>query len=465
MALIPVILAGGRGARLWPLSRKLYPKQFINLVSNKSMFQDTLGRLEKLSVGEPIIICGEAHRFFIAEQLEEIGLKAKIVLEPVGRNTAPAITVAANLLEPCDTMLVLPADHYIKDVDAFLSAVKSAYEFAQDDYLLTFGVTPTSPNTGYGYIEIDSQLGVSRRVKRFVEKPDKEKALSYIKAGNFLWNSGMFVFKVDTFLDEMSDFAANIMDSAKASVDEATIDSDFIRLGAEAFSMSPEGSIDYILLEKTKKLLIIELDVGWSDLGSWDSIADLADADEHGNILPKEAVPIDTSSTYVKSVSDKVIATIGVSDLIIIDTEDALLVANKNSIQDIKRVVEKLEANNSEVVDLHRKVYRPWGWFDNIDSGDNFKVKRIRVNPGAKLSLQKHSFRAEHWIVVKGIAEVTCDGENFLLRENESTYIPLGGIHRLANPGSKPLEIIEVQSGTYFGEDDIIRYEDDYHRH
>ena len=241
MALIPVILAGGRGARLWPLSRKLYPKQFINLVSNKSMFQDTLGRLEKLSVGEPIIICGEAHRFFIAEQLEEIGLKAKIVLEPVGRNTAPAITVAANLLEPCDTMLVLPADHYIKDVDAFLSAVKSAYEFAQDDYLLTFGVTPTSPNTGYGYIEIDSQLGVSRRVKRFVEKPDKEKALSYIKAGNFLWNSGMFVFKVDTFLDEMSDFAANIMDSAKASVDEATID--FAALAEEVMGDQNEDNL------------------------------------------------------------------------------------------------------------------------------------------------------------------------------------------------------------------------------
>ena len=464
MALIPVVLAGGSGKRLWPLSRSVFPKQFLELVSDQSMLQETIGRLADFDIGEPIVVCGEEHRFFVAEHCKQIGVRVKIVLEPIGRNTAPAITVAASMVDSNDILLVLPADHHITDLNAFHLAIAAALNFAQDNFFVMFGVTAKNPNTGYGYVEKGRQFREGFEVKRFVEKPTRAKALDYLNTGNYLWNSGMFVFKASVLLSEMKCLEPELVKFAIDAVKNATIDLDFIRLGEEEFSRCLAGSIDYLLLEKTENLLMVELDAGWSDLGSWDAVANLHAPDCFGNVISEDSVAVDTLNTYVRSSSGKIAALVGVKDLVIVDTEDALLVAHKEALSEVTVAVQKLESQDVEITNLHRKVYRPWGWYDSIDSGDHFKVKRICVNPGAKLSLQKHSYRAEHWVVVIGEAEVTCDNKTFILRENESTYIPLGAVHRLANPRHGPLQIIEVQTGTYLGEDDITRYEDDYHR-
>ena len=464
MSLIPVVLAGGSGKRLWPISRKFFPKQFIELFSDKTMLQETLARLAHFDIGEPIVVCGDEHRFFVAEQCKQIGVKVKIVLEPIGRNTGPAITVAARMVDPDDVLLILPADHHITDLDAFYSTISSALNFAKNNSLVMFGITATIPNTGYGYVEKDEEFREGFKVKRFVEKPSYKKALGYVNAGTYLWNSGMFVFKAGVLLSEMKYQEPGLVKFASDAVKNATIDLDFIRLGKKEFSQCLAGSIDYLLFEKTKNLLMVELDAGWSDLGSWDAVAKLCTSDSHGNVIPDDSVVVDTHDTYLRSHSGKIAAVVGVRDLVIVDTEDALLVAHKGSLAEIKVALQKLESRNQEISNVHRKVYRPWGWYDSIDTGTYFKVKRICVNPGAKLSLQKHSYRAEHWVVVSGKAEVTCDDKLFILRENESTYIPLGGVHRLSNPGDKPLQIIEVQTGAYLEEDDIIRYEDEYHR-
>ena len=468
-SIIPVILSGGSGSRLWPLSRKLYPKQFIPLKGDKSLFQATLERVADLDgVGNIVTICNDEHRFMAAEQtrLSKIN-NSDIILEPVGRNTAPAITIAAlhavkNQPDAC--LLVLPADHILGDIKEFTSSVEQAYQAAKDN-LVTFGVVPSRVETGFGYIK-RGQDKISENaysVKEFVEKPDHKTAEAYIESGNYLWNSGMFLFRADMYLQEIKQHQPEIYKACVTAYEKGEKDLDFIRLDEKSFSDAPDISIDYAVMEKTDKSAVIPLESGWSDVGSWDALWESFERDKNGNASYGDVVEEDCNGCFIHA-NHRLVAAVGIEDHVIVETADAVLVAPRARAQDVKNIVNKLKQAKRDEVDIHPKVYRPWGAYETIDIEDRFQVKRITVSPLQKLSLQSHHHRAEHWIVVKGTARVTCGEKEFLLSENESTFIPIGTKHRLENPGKIPLELIEVQSGTYLGEDDIERYDDVYGR-
>lgn len=469
--IIPVILAGGSGTRLWPLSRQHYPKQLLKLFGDRTMLQQTLLRLIGLpDLASPIVVCNVEHRFIVAEQLNEIGLSDSIIiLEPIARNTAPALALAAlqaNAVEPSATLLVLSADHMIRNIDVFHAAVKVAIEAAEKGHLATFGVQPTHPEIGYGYIKTTksaSSVSGSFGVEQFVEKPNLETAEQYLAAGCYYWNSGMFVFKSDVFLKELSAHSPDVVAAAQQSRALAVRDLDFTRVDKDSFSLAPNISIDYALMEKSSNVVCVPLDAGWSDVGDWKSFWDVSEKDASGNSFIGDSIDIDSTNTLVFS-QDKLVATLGVDNLMIINTPDAVLVADKSQAQHVKAIISQIEKQKRNEHMQHREVYRPWGCYDAIDDGDRYQVNRIRVKPGASLSLQLHHHRAEHWIVVKGTALVQKGEEITLLSENESTYIPIGIKHRLSNPGKIPLEVVEVQSGAYLEDNDIVRYEDSYGR-
>ncbi|WP_430447033.1 MAG: mannose-1-phosphate guanylyltransferase/mannose-6-phosphate isomerase [Pseudomonas piscis] len=467
--LIPVIMAGGSGSRLWPLSRQLNPKQFLRLADSElSMLQATIDRLEGLDVELPRLICNEEHRFLAAEQLRRIGMEnANILLEPVGRNTAPALALAAlqaSSEEADPVLLVLAADHLIKDVVAFQQSVQQALPLALAGKLVTFGIVPTQPETGYGYIEKGKALDADGfEVTRFVEKPDADTAQAYVASGHYLWNSGMFMFRARRYLDELEKFRPDILAACRSALVSGEQDMHFTRVGREAFINCPSESIDYAVMERTADAVVVPLDAGWNDIGSWSALWEVGSKDAQGNVCHGDVLVEQTSNTFVHSQS-RLVSTLGVDGLIIVETKDAVLVAHKDHVQNVKRIVDTLVAEGrGESID-HREVYRPWGVYDSIDNGSRYQVKRITVKPGAKLSLQMHHHRAEHWIVVSGTARVTNGEKTYLVTENQSTYIPVGQVHTLENPGVIPLELIEVQSGSYLGEDDIVRFEDVYGR-
>jgi mannose-1-phosphate guanylyltransferase/mannose-1-phosphate guanylyltransferase/mannose-6-phosphate isomerase len=465
--MIPVVLSGGSGTRLWPLSRGHYPKQFLPLVSMNTMLQETLLRLSGLSgLQAPIAVCNEEHRFMMAEQLLEISAKpVAIILEPVGRNTAPAVALAAlSAPSPDHILLVLPADHVIADVPVFHKAVNEARELAEKGFLVTFGIVPTEAHTGYGYIKRDSkQQGEAFHVEKFVEKPNVIAATGYLNSGDYYWNSGMFAFKAGVYLQELEKFQPAILSSCRDALNAAKVDMDFVRLDKDIFSSCPSDSIDYAVMEHTDKAVVIPLDAGWNDVGSWSALSSIAEKDWLGNSINGDVMTFDTENSYIFA-ENKLVTLVGVSDLIVIETKDAVLVASKDKVHEVKQIVDKLKATGRKEADIHRKAYRPWGHYDSVDQGDRHQTKRIVVKPGARLSLQKHYHRAEHWVVVRGTAMVTKGDEKILLTENESIYIPLGTVHSLENPGVIALEIVEVQSGGYLGEDDIVRYDDSYGR-
>lgn len=469
--IIPVILSGGSGTRLWPLSRKLYPKQFLPLAGEETMFQQTVARAAKVTDGAaPLVVCNEDHRFLVAEQLREMGVKAQaIILEPVGRNTAPATAVAAfqaAAVDPEALVLVMPADHVIEGDDIFAAAVQDGAKAAEQGHLVTFGITPAGPETGYGYISKGGALGGLDNafgVKAFVEKPDLDTAQKYVDSGEYFWNAGIFLFKAQAYLDELNRHAPSMIESCKLSLDKAESDLDFTRLDHDSFTECVEDSIDYAVMEKTDKAAVVPLTCAWSDLGSWKALWDVMSKNGDDNVLIGDAAVHDTTGTYIRAES-RLVAAVGVSDMVIVETKDAILVAPKDKVQDVKAIVNQLKAQDRVEPVVHRKNYRPWGAFEGIDAENGFQVKRITVNPGSTLSLQKHHHRAEHWIVVRGTALVTKGDEEILVTEDQSTYIPLGTVHRLHNPGKIPLELIEVQTGNYLGEDDIVRLEDVYGR-
>ena len=464
--MIPVILSGGSGTRLWPLSRSQYPKQFLPLVSEHTMVQETILRLQGVdNLQPPLAVCNENHRFMMAEQLREIGMQPSgIILEPIGRNTAPAVALAALSANPDDILLILPADHVIADTTAFQAAINKANTLAEQGYLVTFGIVPNEPETGYGYIKagesVDSE---SHKVAAFVEKPHLETAQEYVSSGDYFWNSGMFAFKAGRFIEELNKFQPAILEACKNALNNKTQDTDFIRLDKEAFIKCPSDSIDYAVMEKTDQAVVIPLDADWNDVGSWSALWDVTDKDEQGNAVSGDVIALKTSNSFLHS-SNKLVTTIGVDNLIVIETDDAVMIANKDHVQDVKKIVDQLKEQKRKEADIHLKVYRPWGYYHSVDTGGRHQTKRIVVKPGAKLSLQKHHHRAEHWVIVRGTALITKGDEQTLLSENESTYIPLGVTHCLENPGVIPLEIVEVQSGSYLGEDDIVRFNDDYGR-
>jgi mannose-1-phosphate guanylyltransferase/mannose-6-phosphate isomerase len=471
MKIYPVILSGGAGTRLWPLSRAVMPKQLLPLVTDKTMLQETALRVRGWpGVTAPLVVCGNEHRFLVAEQLRDVGITPHgIMLEPAGRNTAPAVAAAAQFLlaqDPDAVMLVLPADHVIEKNEAFRLAVERAAKLVESGSLATFGVVPSAPETGYGYIRRGEPLpGCDDcfKIERFVEKPDRNTAEGFVADGGFYWNSGMFMFRADRFLAEISAHAPDIAKAAGAAVNEAYRDLDFCRLDEAAFAASPSDSIDYAVMEHTRDGVVVSSDIGWSDVGSWTALADVQQHDANGNVQRGDVYLDNTSNTLVRAES-RIVAVVGVQDLVVVETPDAVLVAHKDQVQRVKNIVEHLKGQARTEHLHHTRVYRPWGYYEGIDSGDRFQVKRITVKPGEKLSLQMHHHRAEHWIVVSGTARVTCGDKQILLAENESTYIPLGTTHRLENPGKLPLHLIEVQSGSYLGEDDIVRFEDIYQR-
>ena len=465
--IIPIILAGGSGTRLWPLSRKIHPKQFISLVNETSLFQDTLTRLPKEAL-DPIVICNEDHRFLVAEQAREINVTLNsIILEPIGRNTAPAIALAAiKVLNDFENpiLIVLAADHKIENKSAFHDAIKIAHKLAENNKLVTFGIIPQSAETGYGYIEIEKKDKAEYfDIKSFVEKPNQKNAINFLNSGNYLWNSGMFMFNASIYLSELNKFEPEILTSCKKSLSNEFKDLEFIRIDKKEFCKSPNQSIDYAVMEKTNKAKVVPLDAGWSDVGSWDALMDSKIKDSLGNVVEGDVTLDQVKNSYLYS-TNRLVAASNIADLIVIDTQDALLVTTRDNSLSIKNIVKKLKKNKRTEIENHRKVYKPWGYYDSIDTGYNFQVKRILVNPGAKLSLQKHLHRAEHWVVVSGVAKITCGKKIYNLEKNQSTYIPKGEIHRLENIENYPLEIIEVQTGNYLGEDDIIRLKDDYQR-
>ncbi len=469
MQIIPVILSSGSGTRLWPLSRKQYPKQYLPLVGDNTMLQETILRLSGLNnLADPIIVCNADHRFLIAEQCQQIDIKnPTILLEPVGRNTAPAIAAAAlQSLKNSDdaVLLVLSADHVIQDIDAFHQAINIACQQAQEGRLATFGIVPTDANTGYGYIKSTKEsINGAYKVKEFVEKPDLKTAESYLEQGNYLWNSGMFMFKATMLIDELTTHSPEIVTSINNAVNNAEQDLDFIRLDKQAFESSPSDSIDYALMEKSDNVVVISLDAQWNDIGSWSALHDIGIKDSNGNVIQGDVFTEDTTNTYIHA-NHHMVATIGVQDLVIVDTPNATLISTKDKSQEVKNIVEQLQRQDREEQSCHRKVYRPWGWYDSIEMGRHFQVKRLHVNSGTKLSLQMYHKRAEHWVVVSGTATAINGGEVLTLTEGDSTYIPIGVTHGLENKTNEQLEIIEVQSGTYLGEDDIVRFEDIYGR-
>jgi mannose-1-phosphate guanylyltransferase/mannose-6-phosphate isomerase len=475
----PVLLSGGSGTRLWPLSREAYPKQFLPLFGDDTMLQATWRRVAPLTARAPLVVANEEHRFLVAEQLRLTGAPApRIVLEPVGRNTAPAIAAAA-LVASADgddpLLLVLPSDHVVRDVEAFRAAVRAAAPAAEAGALVTFGIVPTAPETGFGYIQSDSRESDSgqavpgdgvRRVARFVEKPDAATAQRYLDDGGYYWNSGMFLFRASRYLQELGAHRPDILAAARAASahleHDALRDSEFLRLEREAFAACPSESIDYAVMEKTDAAMVLPVDIGWNDVGSWSALWEVSKQDGDGNAYHGDVLAIDSRNSY--AYARRLVALVGVDDLVVVETDDAVLVAAKDRVQDVKQVVARLKADRRSQAALHREVHRPWGSYDSVDVGDGFQVKRIKVKPGASLSLQSHNRRAEHWIVVRGTARVTRDRDVFELFANQSTYIPIGAKHRLENPGKDMLELIEVQSGDYLGEDDIVRYEDVYGR-
>jgi mannose-1-phosphate guanylyltransferase len=494
--LIPVILSGGSGTRLWPLSREHSPKQFLSLAGDRSLFQQALERASMISDSLPIIVCNEEHRFMAAEQLRQAGQRATILLEPIGRNTAPAIALAAfqalvdsrlrgndkasgnDKESEAPILLVLAADHVIKDIIALQAAVKTLEPAVREGKFGTLGVVPTEPATGYGYIKAGTETSGLYTVEQFVEKPDAETAQSYLDAHCYYWNSGIFMIRADRYLEELKRRQPEMYAACEAAMANTEQDYDFVRIDKEAFIASPDDSIDYALMEPltaepltadsaNSQVVVAPLDAGWNDVGSWSALWDLADKCEGGNSVlhtgNAETILKDTCNSLI-STSDRLVSTLGVDDLVIVDTKDALLVAHRDRVQEVKGIVAQIKNKGYGHHEFHREVYRPWGHYDAIDRGDKYQVKRISVKPGGKLSLQMHHHRAEHWVVVSGVAEVTRGGSTFLLRENESTFIPVGERHSLRNPGESDLEIIEVQSGAFLSEDDIVRYEDDYGR-
>lgn len=467
--ILPVIVAGGTGSRLWPLSRQLNPKQFLPLAdAEMSMLQATILRLRGLDAATPQLICNEQHRFLAAEQLRQLDMEhASILLEPVGRNTAPAIALAA--LQACKdgqdpVLLVLAADHLIQDVPAFHASIQAALPLAQDGKLVTFGVVPDRAETGYGYIEKGPAVGTGGfAVSRFVEKPDLATACDYLASGNFFWNSGMFMFQASRYLQELERFQPQILVACRKALEGGTQDMHFTRVDTDVFAACPDDSIDYAVMEKTADAVMVPLDAGWSDIGSWSALWDVSPKDTHGNVFKGDVLSQASQNSYVHADS-RLVTLVGVDDLVVVETKDAVLVAHKNKVQDVKKIVEQIKHRSRQEHINHREVYRPWGMYDSIDNGHRYQVKRITVKPGAKLSVQMHHHRAEHWIVVSGTAKVTNGERTYLVCENESTYIPIGQIHALENPGVINLELIEVQSGSYLGEDDIVRFEDKYGR-
>ena len=467
--IFPVVLCGGSGTRLWPLSRRLLPKQFLPLVSADTMLQETVLRTRSISgIQAPVVVGNEAHRFLVAEQLRAVDCAPALhVLEPAPRNTAPAIAAAAWTLvarDPQAMMLVLPADHLIEKVDAFAAAVNAAADLAAQGQLVTFGIVPTEPATGYGYIERGAALQpLGYKVARFVEKPNLKRAEEMVAGGNFFWNSGMFVFEAQAFLDELARFNPLMHAATREASANASVDLDFCRLERVAFERSPADSIDYAVMEKTDRAAVIPVDLGWSDVGSWSQLWEVGAKDPSGNVTRGDVMLHDSKNTFVRA-EHRLVATVGVEDLVIVETSDAVLVGARDRAQDVKAIVDSLAKSGRSEPNHHLRVYRPWGYYESIDSGERYQVKRIMVKPGQSISLQLHHHRAEHWIVVSGTAMVTRGDDTIMVSENQSTFIPLGIKHRLENPGKVPVFLIEVQSGSYLGEDDIVRFQDQYGR-
>jgi mannose-1-phosphate guanylyltransferase / mannose-6-phosphate isomerase len=473
--LTPVILSGGAGTRLWPLSRELYPKQLLALTGERTMLQQTALRLEGMAATPPVVVCNESHRFLVAEQLRQINIEPRaLVLEPFGRNTAPAIALAAHAAlkvaggagDSDPILLILPADHVIRNVPAFQKAVRVAVPAAEQGKLVTFGVIASAPETGYGYIQrVEPGPGSEgvHRIARFVEKPDAGKAAQFVRSGEYYWNSGMFMFRARRYLQELERLAPEMAKVCASAFTTAKNDLDFTRIDPEAFESCPSDSIDYAVMERTADAVVVPLDAGWSDVGSWAALHGASEADGRGNVARGDVISEDSSGCYLYSES-RLVAVVGLQDHVVIETKDAVLVAPKDRVQDVKKLVFRLKEQGRYEHSLHREVFRPWGSYDSIENGPRFQVKRLKVKPGATLSLQMHHHRAEHWIVVSGTARITRGDETFLLEENQSTYIPIGVRHRIENPGKIPVHIIEVQSGSYLGEDDIVRFEDRYGR-
>ncbi|HAL9907352.1 TPA: mannose-1-phosphate guanylyltransferase/mannose-6-phosphate isomerase [Escherichia coli] len=475
MKIVPVVLAGGSGTRLWPLSRTMYPKQFLKIFGHMTMLQTTLSRMNSFhDATDAIVICNETHRFVVAEQLNQIDKKSTIILEPCGRSTAPAVALAAmHIVETINAdqdvlLLVLPADHIIKDLDTFHQAVKVASSFACGGKLVTFGIPPLTPETGYGYIQRGNSIGTVEgsecfEVSKFVEKPDVNTATQFLNDSNYYWNSGMFMFSARTYLEELQKYCPDIVSVCQKSYDNSVCDLDFIRIDEKQFSNCLDLSIDYALMEHTNEAIVVPMDGDWSDVGSWASLWDITNKDNNGNVLWGDILTRDSSNNYIYGESG-LITTLGVEDLVIVQTKDALLVANRKSVQDIKQLVEQLKLRDRSEYYIHRETYRPWGKCDTIDKGKRYQVKRIEVKPGEGISLQLHHHRSEHWVVVSGTAKITINGVEKIISENESIYIPLGAKHCLENPGKITLELIEIRSGSYLAEDDIIRFFDKYGR-
>jgi mannose-1-phosphate guanylyltransferase/mannose-6-phosphate isomerase len=469
-SIFPVILSGGVGSRLWPLSRSLFPKQLLNLASGGTLIQETALRAQGPRFVAPLVVCNQEHRFLIAEQLRAAGIQPLgILLEPTGRNTAPAAAVAALRIaaqDPDGILLLMPADHLVRDRNAFLQAVDLAAEAAERGFLVTFGIKPEGPETGYGYIQRGAPLSGSAQifsVARFVEKPDRARAQSYLSEGGYYWNSGLFAFKAGAYLAELERLEPAMLAACRAALANGKADLDFFRLAEKDFGECRAISIDYAVMEHTNDAAIVPVEMGWSDIGSWESLWDAATKDEAGNAVLGDVLTSGVRNSYLRS-EGPMVAAVGVEDMVVVATPDAVLVSRKSASQDVKKIVDQLATAGRELHVTHRKVYRPWGAYEALDNGDSFQVKRITVNPGAKLSLQMHHKRAEHWVVVAGVAQVTNGDRVFTLRENESTYIPVGAKHRLENKGTEPLLLIEVQSGSYLGEDDIVRFDDKYGR-
>jgi mannose-1-phosphate guanylyltransferase/mannose-6-phosphate isomerase len=470
--LVPVILSGGAGTRLWPLSRELHPKQLLALAAKQTMLQETAVRLDGLDAAPPLLVCNDAHRFLVAEQLRQLEIKpAAILLEPFGRNTAPAIALAAHAAlrlasataEPDPVLLVLPADHVIRDVAAFQAAVRTALAIVHQGGLATFGIVARTAQTGYGYIRRGAAIGGVHRIDKFVEKPSLERAQAFVDSGEYYWNSGMFMFHARRYLEELERWAPAISQVCRTASEAATSDLDFIRIDAKSFEACPSDSIDYAVMEKTGDAVVVPLDAGWSDVGSWSALHEASAADEHGNVVRGDVLIEDSSGCYLYSES-RLVAAVGLEDTVVVETKDAVLVSPRSRVNDVKKLVGRLKELGRYEHSLHREVFRPWGSYDSLENGQRFQVKSLKVKPEGQLSLQLHHHRAEHWIVVSGTARITRGEEVFLLEENQSTYIPLGVKHRIENPGKIPLHIIEVQSGAYLGEDDIVRFKDRYGR-